>query len=473
MANAKVAEGTPAVEKRLVSVSVPVEHSDPAALLRLGKGRPRGFWAREGRWFAHVGSAATIDVSSTPSGDDRFGKVWTEARALFSCSWKDPQSEVNPPSPRLFGGFSFSEDHLAEGVWDHFSLARFVLPELEMEGGGASGVLTLRRHHSPSPNPAECRQELRDELARVQDSLPGQRHPDDTPDVWIPATRSEVDIDRWRAMVETALVEVSLGQLEKVVLSRILSASFEEALDPVDVVMNLWRGNPSSHVFFFEPVPGHVLVGAAPETVATSAGGAFRATAVAGSISRGGDQKEQASLGEELMRSDKDRREHRVCVDDMVARLGEVSQGIQAQPEPHLLTLPAIQHLETAIHATLRPNETVLTALRALHPTPAVCGFPRDSALVLLREEEPFQRGWYSGPVGWFDSDGNGVFVPALRSAVGQGREWTLFAGAGIVAGSDPSKEWNETRMKFQPVLRALSSARPEAGEGNEGIPNS
>jgi menaquinone-specific isochorismate synthase len=473
MAKAKVAEETQAVEKRLVSVSVPVEDADPAALLRLGRGRPRGFWAREGRWFAHLGSASTIELPSDGAGGDRFGEVWEAARTLFSCSWKDPQSEVNPPSPRLFGGFSFSDDHVAEGVWAHFPSALFVLPELEMEGGRGSGVLTLRRHHPPSPNPAQCRHELRKELTAVRNALIGPSALAEAADVCIPATRSEIDADDWGVMVETALAEVSAGNLSKVVLSRILHASFEAAVDPVDVVMNLWKDNPASHVFLFEPMPGHVLVGAAPETVATSSRGAFRATAVAGSAPQGRNPKEKGALGAELLRSEKDLREHRVCVEDMVARLGGVSQEVRAEPEPHLLVLSGIQHLETAIHSTLRPNQTVLSALGALHPTPAVCGFPRDPALALLQAEEPFQRGWYAGPVGWFDNDGDGVFVPALRSGVGQGKEWTLFAGAGIVAGSDPSKEWNETRMKFQPVLRALSNARPEASERDEEDPGS
>ena len=152
----------------------------------------------------------------------------------------------------------------------------------------------------------------------------------------------------------------------------------------------------------------------------------------------------------------------------MVDRLGGVSQNIQAQPEPHVLALSGIQHLETAITADIKPNETVISALEALHPTPAVCGFPRDRALDLLQTEEPFQRGWYAGPVGWFDNDGNGVFVPALRSAVGRGKEWRLFAGAGIVAGSDPTREWAETRIKFQPVLKALSGARVEPSSEEE-----
>jgi menaquinone-specific isochorismate synthase len=471
MPKKKDIDGSLPVEKRLVSVSVPIENVEPSALLRLGAGGPRGFWAREGRWFAHIGTAAAVQVGPDENPSHRFSEVWRSARTIFSCSWKDPESQVHPPSPRLFGGFSFSHAHRAGGAWEGFPAASFILPELELIGGEQSGILTLRRHHEPSADPAQCRQDLRDELASVRDRLI-ETPPEPGPsDLCVPATRNETDLGTWQALVERGLAEVSGGGLSKVVLARVLTASFEGTIDPVDVVLNLWRENPGSHVFLFEPTPGNVLLGAAPETVATVAGGIFKATAVAGSIARGSGPEEQASLARELLQSEKERREHQVCVEDMVARLSEISDEIEADDAPHVLTLSAIQHLETPITATLHPNETVISALEALHPTPAVCGFPRDRALDLLKREEPFQRGWYAGPVGWFDNDGNGVFVPALRSAVGWGGEWRLFAGAGIVDGSDTSREWAETSIKFQPVLKALSGAkaeRPSDGDEDE-----
>jgi isochorismate synthase len=200
-------------------------------------------------------------------------------------------------------------------------------------------------------------------------------------------------------------------------------------------------------------------------------GNRFRATAVAGSISSGISELEQEDFARRLLESEKERWEHRVSVEDMVNRLRKVAEEVRAQEEPHVLTLPAIQHLETVIEATLHPGETVLSVLEDLHPTPAVCGFPRENALALIRREEPFQRGWYAGPVGWFDGEGNGVFVPALRSALWTGPEWRLFAGAGIVRGSDPRQEWEETRIKFQPVLEALAVSNPPAGAGVAGEP--
>ena len=132
---------------------------------------------------------------------------------------------------------------------------------------------------------------------------------------------------------------------------------------------------------------------------------------------------------------------------------------VSAQAEPHILTLARIQHLETDIGAPAPEGRSVLELVEALHPTPAVCGVPRDAALEFLRVEEPFQRGWYAGPVGWVDAEGEGHFVPALRTAVGDGKSWRLFAGAGIVDGSRPSMEWEETGIKFLPVLRALADS--------------
>jgi menaquinone-specific isochorismate synthase len=334
------------------------------------------------------------------------------------------------------------------------------------------GVLTLRRFVPIGTGEGEIRERLGEELEAVRESLTDAPQAEESGEAWIPATRGETDPAAWTAFVERALREVEEGTLSKVVLARVQTVSAEGTLDPVGVVLNLWKENPGSHVFLFEPAPGAPLLGAAPETVATVAEGSFRATAVAGSIDRGLTEKEQRDLAKALLGNQKDRREHQMCVQDTLERLGAVATHIQAQREPHVLTLSAIQHLETVIEARLRPEENVLSVLDTLHPTPAVCGLPRGRALEFLEREEPFQRGWYAGPVGWFDGEGNGVFVPALRSAVGCGGEWRLFAGAGIVAGSKPGQEWDETRIKFQPVLRALSGTMELAGTGGRGVEN-
>ena len=256
-----------------------------------------------------------------------------------------------------------------------------------------------------------------------------------------------------------ALAAIDEGRVSKVVLARTLDVVTGSPLDPIEVVHHLWTGNGSSHVFYFEPEDGRALLGAAPETVTTLSGGQFHATAVAGTVARGETASEQKQLAEQLLASEKEGVEQRIALEDMVARLGPLAEEIRAQPEPHVLTLARLQHLETEIWARLPEGTSALTVLEALHPTPAVCGLPRDAALEFLEEEEPFERGWYAGPVGWFDLDGNGVFVPALRCAVVRDLRWRLFAGAGIVEGSHPGLEWDETSIKFEPMLRALAAS--------------
>jgi isochorismate synthase len=247
-----------------------------------------------------------------------------------------------------------------------------------------------------------------------------------------------------------------------VVLARILDVAVDQPVDPVDVALHLWEANAGSHVFLFEPRSRTAIVGAAPETVATLKDGVFHATAVAGSIRRGDTPREQAELAARLLASEKDRVEQRIALDDVVRRLETVAHQIRTDPQPHVLTVARIQHLETEIRASVPAGTTVLDLLRLLHPTPAVCGLPRDAALDFLAEAEPFERGWYAGPVGFFDGEGNGVFAPALRTAVLQGSTWRLFAGAGIVEGSVPGLEWEETRIKLIPVLEALEASGVE-----------
>ena len=193
--------------------------------------------------------------------------------------------------------------------------------------------------------------------------------------------------------------------------------------------------------------------------MATLHGRSFHATAVAGSIRRGDSPEEQAALAARLLASEKDRAEQRIALDDMLARLARVARDVVVDEVPHVLTLARIQHLETRIRARIPPGVDLLDLVALLHPTPAVCGLPRDAALRLLAAEEPFRRGWYAGPVGWFDDGGNGVFAPALRTGVCRDRRWRLFAGAGIVEGSVPALEWEETGMKFEPMSRALEAS--------------
>jgi len=442
---------------RLATVTIPAPDLRPEVFLRHAKGEERGFWAGGDRWVAHRGVTVEIRGGGDPSVD-RFDEVASAARRL-ALEPLLSEGTTRAPRVRFYGGFSFRPDHVPEGVWADFPSWLFHLPVFELEGE-ASGDAWLRVRAlvpADSSDDVFTRLKRRAEALRAELTALGESAPKPLAGVSGRATAS--DRGAWEEAVMESLRAIRSGSISKAVLARTLEVELDAPVDPVDVVSRIRSQNRGSYAFLFEPVPGSVLVGAAPETVATLRDGVFHATAVAGSIRRGASPREQAELAAKLLASDKDRAEQRIALDDMVARLQTVAHQIRTDPQPHVLTLARIQHLETEIRASVPADVGVLDLLRLLHPTPAVCGLPRDAAMAFLAEEEPFERGWYAGPVGLFDGEGNGVFVPALRMGVSTGSGWRLFAGAGIVDGSVPALEWEETGIKFEPMLEALGAS--------------
>ena len=452
--------------RRLATVTVPAPNLSPQSFLNHANGEPRGFWARDERWVAHRGVTLSLGAEDVVDGD-RFAKTASAAREIAQ-SVLLPDRAVGDSRSRFYGGFSFRSDHQPSGVWADFPGSVFHLPAIELEGDDSGDVwLRVRalvntdaggrvfRHLRAQAESLRVELGSRADFSRIPERLSG----------FALATERR----NWEAAVDSSLDAVRAGLISKAVLARTMDVDLQEGvIDPVDVVARLWEMNRGSHVFLFEPVAGSAIVGAAPETVATLRDGDFHATAVAGSIRRGNSPREQAELAAQLLASDKDRAEQKIALDDMVAQLKTVGSHIHVDSQPHVLTLARIQHLETEIRASVPSALGILDLVRLLHPTAAVCGLPRDAAMAFLEREEPFERGWYAGPVGWFDAEGNGVFCPALRMGVSKDSGWRLFAGAGIVEGSVPALEWEETSIKFEPMLDALRAAGAELHIDND-----
>jgi len=451
---------------RVATACLELPGASPLEFLR-GTSGARGFWAQGERWIAHTG--ALVVIAADP-GPDRFQQVRDAATGAVGAPGPTWPTDADPrlAGPlRFYGGFSFQDEPGSSHLWLGFPPGLFHLPAVELEGDEEGVLLRVRAIWSEGEHEDALRQrletrasELAEALSRspLEASSTQSRSPDSvtpSPEPSVMATDGSV----WQASVERVIEAIDAGRVVKVVLARTLDVRPPVDIDPITVLGHLWEANRGTRVFFFEPRPGRVVLGASPETVATLRHGMFHATAVAGSIRPGANEEEQAGLADSLLSSSKDRAEHSIAVDDMLERLDHVAEGVRAEPEPHVLALPAIQHLESEISARVPRGTTVLEVLAALHPTPAVCGFPRDQAQELLAQEEGFERGWYAGPVGWFDLEGDGVFAPALRSAVLSEGSWRLFAGAGIVDGSGPDAEWTETAIKLETVLRALGAA--------------
>lgn len=266
-----------------------------------------------------------------------------------------------------------------------------------------------------------------------------------------PALIRESDGDgeaRWTRAVRAGLDEIRAGTLRKIVLARTRRYLASGPLDPVAVLSRLASRELRGFRFLVEVGEGRAFLGVTPERLVSRTGRVARSEAVAGTRPRGVDAVADRLLGESLLASQKDRREHEFVVERVREALASCSTSLRVDAEPRLLRLAYVQHLATRVQAELRPGTSDADLVRLLHPTPAVAGAPIASAIQALRAYEPFDRGLYAGPMGVVSRDGAEIAV-AIRSARLDGDVLVAFAGAGIVEGSDPAEEWRETGHKL------------------------
>jgi menaquinone-specific isochorismate synthase len=263
----------------------------------------------------------------------------------------------------------------------------------------------------------------------------------------------------WPYLVNEATQRIRRGELDKVVLARARHVQAERPVDPVVALAHLAQNYPDCYRFLFEPVPGHAFYGATPELLVQIKDATLYTVAMAGSIKRGSSPEEDEVLAAQLMANPKERHEHALVVEAIEENLRPLAETLDVPDQPGLCRLTNIQHLKTPIQGRLPEKERILGVIEVLHPTPAVGGRPRDIALGMIPQMEPTPRGWYAAPIGWLDRHGNGMFSVAIRSAVSVRGESLLYAGAGIVADSQPEKEWHETQLKFRPLQEALNGA--------------
>lgn len=269
-------------------------------------------------------------------------------------------------------------------------------------------------------------------------------------------SRFEVEPSRtpesWCELVEQATKVMADGPMRKVVLAREVVVTADAPFDETTVLSRLRATYPGCHLY---RVDG--FVGASPELLVSRVGDIVRSHPMAGTAARGGDPSTDARLAASLLASTKDREEHQITIDMVHDTLLNWCSYVDYEAEPSIVPVANVQHLATLVEGRLsQPAPSVLDLVRALHPTPAVCGSPRDEALAFIRAHEGFDRGRYAGTVGWVDGRGNGSWAVSVRCAALDGPVARLFAGNGIVADSDPATELAETRAKLQAMLSAL-----------------
>jgi len=406
---------------------------------------PRTFWAAPGE-ATIVGSGAATTLRT--DGRDRFRDIREAADELFSTG--DVHAGTLAARPRLFGGFSFHDEHLGENAWSGYPSAKFVLPRVQMTITDGDAWLT---GNALETAPEAVERHLEEVSNRIGD-LPSPGEVDAPPGV---TNRTRTTSKReWRRSVTAATDRINAGELEKVVLAQALRVSLDRPLSVPDTLCRLDRRYPDCYRFLFEPDDGAGgFFGATPERLVDLRGRTVDTGALAGTTGRGETADEDEWLAEELLADEKNVHEHELVAEAVREQLGPYAGSIRTG-ERSIRRLATVQHIETPITADLAADEHVLTLVEALHPTPAVGGLPPKKALRTIRDTEPFDRGWYASPVGWFDASGDGSFAVAIRSAVARDDVATLFAGVGVVADSDPDREWDELQLKYRPILDEL-----------------
>lgn len=448
---------------RLVATTRAID--DPGDLLAVARGCPGTpvfYWEHPARGEALLALGVVRELRA--SGADRFTRLSAAALRVLATVEADSAAHA---TLRVVGGFAFSERPEAGAVGAEFPPARLVLPRLLWLRSAGRTTLTAISDEGDAAVGAALRARV-----PVAASEPGS----------LRLSASPLDGDecgRWRERVARAHALIADGTLEKVVLARRRRLSAADPIDPTTLLARARAARPTCFNVWVRGRRGASLVASTPELLVRRQGHAVTASALAGSAPRAPDAAADARAAAALLACPKNAREHAIVVAAVRAALAEVADDVTTSPTPGLLSLPEVHHLATMVAGRLRAPASVLDIGAVLHPTPAVCGAPRAPARALIECEEP-ERGWYTGALGWMDATGDGELAVALRSALVVDRHVTLWAGAGIVEGSDADAELAETEAKmcalvapFLGPARTAAAAPPsDGGAASEPTPD-
>jgi salicylate biosynthesis isochorismate synthase/menaquinone-specific isochorismate synthase len=403
---------------------------------------------RDGAAIAALGCALSIEASGT----DRFTAV--------AARWRDTVASAvvsrpsGPPGSGLaaYGGFAFAADGAGSPAWRGFAPASLIVPELSLCRHAGETWLTVNVEVGPDDVEDDVRGRIAERLGSLRDAPLAlfDPHPTGRYEVASPMPPAH-----YEEAVARAVAQIRAGAFQKVVLAREVEVHAPVAQDPAAVFGLLREAFPSSYVYAVGRGDA-TFIGASPELLIRRQGQRATTVALAGSARRSADPAVDDHLGEQLLRSDKDREENAIVARRIARTLRPYSVWVTAAPEPVVVRVANIQHLAAPIRAQLASPMDVVELVGRLHPTPAVGAEPH-GALDVIPALEGFDRGWYAGPVGWTDASGDGEFLVALRCALLRGPVARCYAGCGIVRDSDPSAELAETEVKLQVMLPVLS----------------
>jgi menaquinone-specific isochorismate synthase len=439
---------------QVVSFSLRIDPIDPLSILAAiaQPDRVHFYWENASQEEAILGYG--VAQSLTIDAGDRFAKSQKFIEECLNQTVRIGELRAPGAGPYLFCSFTFFDSQPDNS--SSFPVAKIILPSYQIVRKQQDCVFVINLVIDRDT-------ELQDLLRKIQNKLKSltwlttnshQHSSNET----TPETKPEIKYQtlyNFKKSVASALESIQDKQLSKIVLADALDVLSVKPFPIVESLNNLRQSYPDCYVFSLGNGKRQHFIGASPERLISVRDGQLITDALAGSASRGKNSIEDEKLAKKLLNSEKEKREHQAVTEFISQRLLEL--GLKPQRSPlKLLKLSNIQHLWTPIYAQLPDRIHPLEIVAQLHPTPAVAGAPREIACQQIHHYEKFDRALYAAPIGWVDYRGNSEFVVGIRSALIEGNRARLYAGAGIVAGSNPDKEMAEIQLKFQALLKAL-----------------
>lgn len=435
---------------RFYTETIEVSRMSALAFFEAGEQQFKGnrmFWQNREKTFTWVG-LGHAHVITAHSLHGRFEHVKKEWQTL--C--KQIVNEEREVQPILFGGFSFDPLNEKQSVWTKFPEAYFAVPtfQLIIKGERAFVSIHLITKEKETFAAFDALRKERDRLihAAQVSELKKYRKP-------LVVKRTELKKKEYLDSIKKVTAVIKAQQAEKVVIARALKLNFDQPLEPAAALYQVSEEQPESFLFGME-AENQFFFGATPERLVKVQDRQALSTCLAGSTPRGKTVEIDTALGNELLNDKKNRSEHQFVV-KMISQVFNAHSSKMFVPKmPKLMKIRDIQHLYTPVEGELKEGSNLLDLVQDLHPTPALGGEPKQEAMSLIRQYETMSRGYYAAPVGWIDANGDGEFAVAIRSALLDGKEAYLYAGGGIVENSHPEAEYDETWVKFRPMLRVL-----------------
>jgi len=399
-----------------------------------------------------VGVAAAFEVASPNLMRDLARK---------SLLGLDSLSKADASKVTIMGGWGFppSRGVRKGGIWHDFPPSRWVIPALTVTADAGETQLVLAARVGPSTESSQLRSLYRGLAKALESPVADRRDREEdgaSPMPGLKASRRTPAPRKWMGLAQEAIDSISRDELKKLVLSRGVELTFRSKVPTSAVLRRLIALNPDSTAFAIKRRDS-VFLGATPESLVSVRRGEVTVDCLAASSPRGSDKAEDDLFGARLLVDPKSSREHSFVVQAAVSALSPISSKIEVPGAPVLKKLSSIQHLYTPVKATLLDGEDVWAAALVLWPNPAIGGEPKEEAINWIRKFEGLDRGWYSGVVGRLNlTQEDADMVVGIRSGVISGRRAAIYAGAGLVAGSEPREELEETGWKLKTMSSAL-----------------